>query len=88
MVALVRLLLVLLIVQVIAYVGLSFYSRGVRRDKLIAHWEKKGLAGDREAFVRRGLEKYDNSFRRKLILGVFVVPWVGIAALIYIVNFM
>ncbi|MBE1283711.1 MAG: hypothetical protein GJ676_10415 [Rhodobacteraceae bacterium] len=89
MIALFRLLLVLLVLQTIAYVGLSLYSRSVRKGKLEAHWEKKdAMKGDKQAFVERGLQRYDQSFRRKLILGVYIVPWVAIVALIYIRNYM
>ncbi|MDX1742585.1 MAG: hypothetical protein R3186_03175 [Ruegeria sp.] len=83
-----RFLVPLLIILTVLYVGVSIYSRWVRRGKLIAHWEKKGLTGDRDAFVRRGLEKYDGSLRRKLILGIYVVPLSLIAILIYVTNFM
>ncbi|MGV6803322.1 MAG: hypothetical protein ACWA49_03880 [Ruegeria sp.] len=83
-----RLFLGLLVVQTIAYFALSVYSRRVRRQKLETWWEEKGKTGNKEAFVERGLHVYDNSFRRKLILGVFIVPWVAIAALIYVVNYM
>ncbi|WP_170589266.1 hypothetical protein [Ruegeria arenilitoris] len=83
-----RLFLGLLVVQTIAYFALSLYSRRVRRQKLETWWEKKGKTGNKEAFVERGLHVYDNSFRRKLILGVYIVPWVAIAALIYVVNYM
>lgn len=89
MIALFRLLVVLFVVQTIAYVGLSFYSRAVRKRKLAEHWERKeAMKGDKEAFVERGLKRYDQSFRRKLILGVYIVPWVAIVAIIYIRNFM
>ncbi|MCA0907805.1 MULTISPECIES: hypothetical protein [Ruegeria] len=88
MIGLLRLLLILLVIQTIAYVGLSFYSRGIRRRKLENWWDEKGKTGNKEAFVERGLHVYDNSFRRKLILGVYIVPWVAIGALIYIVNYM
>ncbi|WP_170405867.1 hypothetical protein [Ruegeria arenilitoris] len=88
MIVAIRFLIPLLIILTVIYVGLSIYSRLVRRRKLIAHWEKKGLTGDRDAFVARGLKKYDNSFRRKLLLGVYVVPLGAIALLIYITNFM
>ncbi|WP_171236354.1 hypothetical protein [Ruegeria sp. HKCCA6837] len=88
MIGLLRLLLILLVVQTIAYVALSFYSRGIRRRKLEDWWDEKGKTGNKEAFVERGLHVYDNSFRRKLILGVYIVPWVAIGALIYIVNYM
>lgn len=88
MFGLLRLLLILLVIQTIAYVALSFYSRGIRRRKLESWWDEKGKSGNKDAFVERGLHVYDNSFRRKLILGVYIVPWVAIGALIYIVNYM
>ncbi|AVO37817.1 hypothetical protein [Pukyongiella litopenaei] len=88
MLALLRLLLLLMIVLSVIYVALSLYSRAMRRRKLETRWRDKGMAGDREAFVRRGLQRYDRSFRRKLILGVYVVPLVTIAVLVYVMNFM
>ena len=88
MIVALRFLVPLLIVLTIIYFAVSIYSRRVRRGKLIAHWKKKGLTGDRDAFVRRGLKKYDGSFRRKLILGIYVVPLGAIAILIYVTNFM
>ncbi len=83
-----RLFLILLVIQTVAYVVLSLYSRNARRRKLESWWDEKGKRGNKQAFVERGLHVYDNSFRRKLILGVYIVPWVAIGALIYIVNYM
>ncbi len=83
-----RLFLILLVIQTVAYVALSLYSRNARRRKLESWWDEKGKRGNKQAFVERGLHVYDNSFRRKLILGVYVVPWVAIGVLIYIVNYM
>ncbi|MFA3916498.1 hypothetical protein [Ruegeria hyattellae] len=88
MIAALRFLIPLLVVLTVVYVCLSLYSRHVRRGKLEARWQEKGMTGDRDAFVRRGLKRYDASFRRKLILGVFVVPLGLIGLLIYITNFM
>ncbi len=88
MLALLRLLFILMIVLSVVYVALSLYSRAMRRRKLETRWEEKGLTGDRDAFIRRGLQRYDRSFRRKLILGVYVVPLVVIAVLVYVMNFM
>ena len=89
MLPMLRLLFVLLIVQTIVYVGLSFYSRQVRRGKLAARWDSKDvLTVDRETFIERGLKKYDNSFRRKLIWGVYIIPFTAIAVLVYVTNFM
>ena len=87
MFALARLLFVGFIVLSIVYVCLSFYSRAVRRGKLQAQWEDEGQSGDRDAFVQQGLEDYDDSLRRKLILGVYVVPAALVALIIYLTNF-
>lgn len=88
MIALLRLNLMLLVVQAIVYVILSIWSRNKRRQKLIAYWEEEGHTGDRDAFVEHGLKDYDSSLRRKLLLGVFIVPQLVIAVLVYIMNFM
>ncbi|MCR9127464.1 MAG: hypothetical protein NXH82_15230 [Rhodobacteraceae bacterium] len=83
-----RLFAMLLIGLTVVYVCLSLYSRSVRRAKLEAEWDAGNGAGDREAHVRSGLERYDGSIRRKLILGVYVVPLSLIGILIYVTNFM
>lgn len=87
MFALARLLVIAFIVLTIVYVGLSFYSRSVRRRKLWEEWDNEGHTGDRDAFVDQGLKDYDNSLRRKLILGVYVVPLVLVAVIVYLTNF-
>lgn len=89
MLAMLRLMFVLLIVLTVIYVVVSIYSRRVRRAKLAARWDQKDiLTVDREIFIERGLKRYDNSIRRKLILGVYVVPLGAIAILVYVSNFM
>jgi Ca2+/Na+ antiporter len=87
MLGLARLVIILLVALTIVYISLSLYSRSVRRRKLEAEWAEEGRTGDRDAFVREGLEDYDGSLRRKLILGVYVVPLALIALIIYLVNF-
>ncbi|QBF33163.1 hypothetical protein [Thalassococcus sp. S3] len=88
MIALGRMVLMLLAFLTVVYVCLSLYSRSVRRKKLEEAWHTEGHSGDKEAFVRAGLEEYDGSIRRKLILGVYVVPITLIGVLIYVTNFM
>ncbi|MEY8827884.1 hypothetical protein AB9K34_05650 [Sedimentitalea sp. XS_ASV28] len=87
MLGLLRLVVILLVAQTIVYVGLSLYSRSVRRQKLIDRWSEMEFPVDKETFVQRGLTRYDNSLRRKLILGVYILPWIAISVLIYVVNF-
>jgi uncharacterized ion transporter superfamily protein YfcC len=89
MLAMLRLMFVLLIVLTVIYVGVSIYSRRVRRARLAARWDAKDvLTVDRETFIERGLKKYDGSFRRKLILGVYIIPFTVIAVLVYVTNYM
>ena len=94
MFALARLLVMGFIVLTIVYVCLSFYSRAVRcaRGKLKAQWileqmDDAAKGGDRDDYIREGLEQYDGSVRRKLILGVYIIPTVLVAVIIYLTNF-
>lgn len=88
MFALARLLVIGFFVLTIIYICLSLYSRSVRRGKLEKEWDEEIREGDRDAFVQEGLEDYDGSLRRKLILGVYVIPVCVVAFIIYATNFM
>ncbi len=85
--ALIRLFVIAFIVLSIVYISVSLYSRAVRRDKLGREWDEDIREGDRAAFVKAGLKEYDGSLRRKLILGVYVIPAVIVATIIYVVNY-
>ncbi|QFT57984.1 hypothetical protein FIU94_04030 [Sulfitobacter sp. THAF37] len=87
MFALMRLVVVGFVVLTVVYVCLSFYSRSVRRSKLRKKWYEGKQLVDRDTFVQRGLERYDGSIRRKLILGVYIVPVVVVGVVIYLTNF-
>jgi Ca2+/Na+ antiporter len=87
MLALGRLIVVGFVALTVIYVSLSYYSRAVRRSKLRRKWDEDIQQGDRDAYVQRGLKIYDRSLRRKLLWGVYVVPIVTIAIVIYLVNF-
>lgn len=88
MLALARLLVFGFLALSVVYVCLSLYSRSVRRDKLEAEWDEEIKTGDREEFVQEGLTDYDGSLRRKLILGVYVIPISIVSFIIYATNFM
>ena len=87
MAALARLLVIGFVVCTVIYISLSLYSRAVRRGKLKEWWEEEGKPGDLDAYIDKGLEDYDGSLRRKLILGVYVVPFLIVTAIIYFTNF-
>ena len=87
MFALARLTVIGLVVLTVIYICLSLYSRSVRRGKLEAEWNREGMTGDRDAWIDKGLRDYDGSLRRKLILGVYIVPVTLVIVLIYFMNF-
>lgn len=87
MFALARLLVIGFVVLTIVYVSLSFYSRSVRRGKLEKEWDEEGMTGDRDQWIEQGLKDYDGSLRRKLILGVYIIPVVLVITMIYLMNF-
>ncbi|WP_370513010.1 hypothetical protein [Oceaniovalibus sp. ACAM 378] len=85
--AIARLGLMGFVILSIIYVLVSIYSRSVRRERLENRWEAEEIGGDREEYVKNGLAEYDSSVRRKLILGVYVVPVIVVGTLIYVINF-
>jgi hypothetical protein len=91
MFALARLVVVGFVVLTIVYICLSLYSRSVRRRKLREEWNEASLAGDPpsdfDTFMDKGMAEYDGSLRKKLILGVYVVPTLLIGLIIYLTNF-
>lgn len=87
MAALARLVIMGFAVLTVIYFSLWFWSRALRRERLETRWAEKGRIGDREAFVRRGLQRYDPSIRRKLLIGVYVVPTLIVAAIVYVTNY-
>ncbi|SDW09270.1 hypothetical protein [Litoreibacter albidus] len=86
--AVLRLSIIAFILMLIVYFFLSAWSRSVRRGKLAEEWDEEVQTGDRDLFIEQGLAEYDTSLRRKLILGVFVVPYLVIGVLVYVVNFL
>lgn len=87
MIGFIRLVVMGFVALTVVYVCLSFYSRSVRRSKLRKKWHDGKQLVDRDTFVQRGLERYDGSIRRKLILGVYVLPMGVVAVIIYLTNF-
>lgn len=71
----------------VVYVLVSLYSASIRREKLEDRWEAEGRPGDRDAYVERGMRAYRKSFRRKLIVLVYVIPIIAVSVLVYLLNF-
>ena len=69
----------------IIYFLVAIYSRSVRREKLEDRWAAEhgdtGDAAERAAYIEKGMAEYDSSIRPKLLLLVYVVPTVLVAAI-------
>ena len=84
----VRLFLLMVVVTTVAYFLVSIFSRSLRTEKLEKRWDRERPEGiSREAYVAEGLKQYDASFRKKLILIIYVIPFAAVAAAIYFTNY-
>lgn len=87
MIGFIRLGIFLLIGLTVLYVLISIYARSLARERLEKRWDAGRGKGSREHFIDLGMKKYERSARRRLLLGVYVVPIVVISTLIYVLNF-
>ncbi|MGB0798809.1 MAG: hypothetical protein ACPGRD_05785 [Planktomarina sp.] len=87
MFAMLRVLGVGFVVLSVIYICLVIYSRSARREKLARWWDESDKSMDKETYVQDGLKRYEGSLRRKLILGVYIVPAVLMVTVIYATNF-
>ena len=85
--ALGKLILVMLVVSSIAYVSLWFYIRAAQSERLERDWEAEGRPGNREVYIREGLDRQTLATRRKLLLGVYVVPILLVTTIVYLTNY-
>lgn len=85
----IRLFVLMFVVLSVIYFLVSIYSRSVRTEKLEKRWDREQPAGiDRATYVANGLKQYDGSFRRRLILLIYVVPYIFVFGAIYVTNYM
>ncbi|MCA8867860.1 MAG: hypothetical protein KDA67_04360 [Rhodobacteraceae bacterium] len=88
MIAGIRLFVIAFVVLSVIYVYLSIRQRWQARNELEAEFDAGGVEGDRDTYIEEGMREYQSSLRRKLILGVYVVPLLVVATLIYVMNYM
>lgn len=83
---------VLFAVLTVIYLALSLYNRWAERRRLAAEFDRRraehgGGAVGREAFVGEGMRAYERSLKRKLLLGVYLIPLGVIALLVVVAQF-
>ncbi len=84
----IRLFLIAFAILTVVYFYLSIRQRWRVRRALEEEFDKDQPGGDRDEFVRQGLVEYETSLRRRLILGVYIIPLIIVATLVYVTNFM
>ncbi|WP_419902230.1 hypothetical protein [Kiloniella sp.] len=88
-----RLVLIFGILTII-YIALSFYYRWDKKRELTAEYDanppKDHNQEDlkQEQYIAEGISKYDQSLKKKLLLGVYIVPLFIVFGLLFIANFM
>lgn len=90
MIGLIRLVIFGFIAMTIVYVAVSVYSRSLRREKLEDEWAEEHPedreSEQRDAYIEKGMEEYQNGLRRKLILLVYIVPTILVFGLLIATN--
>lgn len=86
-----KLLLLAFILITAFYVSLVLYLRSLHRERLEQHWQAQRDRGipepDRDAFVARGMRRYDRSAWRRTLLLIYIVPVPVIVGLVWYVNY-
>ncbi len=87
-----RILLLGFVVLSAIYVYLSIRGRWRAKMALEAEFaardEPDNSEAARDKFVAEGLQAYRHSLRRKLILGVYIVPFLIVITMVYVTNYM
>lgn len=89
MIGFLRAIVIWAVVGAVAYFVLRIYARSLRREALEKEWDAAphGDAAARETFIDKGMAEYEGSLRNRLLLIIFVLPFIAIAVLLYLVNY-
>ena len=92
MLAFLRLIGMVLVIELIFYALLTAYLRSTRREALEDEWDRRhpdrtGDSPERREFVRRSMIGFRRTLHARLALLVLVLPVVAIAAIIVLVNY-
>jgi hypothetical protein len=86
MVALLRFLIVLAVVQTVVFLIVTTSMRSRYRSRAEAEWDADDREGDRDAWVDDEVEAHMDYWRRPLLWLIYLVPLAAITAFIYINN--
>ena len=92
MIAFLRLIGMVLVVELVFYALIWIYIRSLRREELEKEWDRRhperaGPSPERAEFVRRSMVGFSKTLRARLVGLVLVLPVVAIVVIIVIVNY-
>lgn len=89
MIGFLRAILIWAVVGAVAYFILRIYARSLRREALEKEWDASPQGDDaaRKAFIEKGMADYEGSLRNRLLVIIFVLPFIVIALLLYLMNY-
>ena len=90
--AIIRLAAIVIAIEALFYVLISYYLRSLRREWLEKEWaerhpDRPGDSPERDEFVRRSMHDYHRSLKARLVGLVFVLPTLAIIVIVYFVNY-
>ena len=71
----------------VVYWLVSVYSRSVRRERLEREFDAGGVAGERDDYIKAGMDHYEHGLRKRLIVLVYIIPAAMVAATVWFINY-
>lgn len=87
MFAVLRLFALLFAVLSLLYMIMSFMLRQIALKEAREEWEALDARINWETYLERQMKVHNRSMKRKLIVGVYILPTALVASLVYFVNF-
>ena len=71
----------------VVYWLVSVYSRSVRRERLEREFDAGAVAGERDDYIKAGMDHYEHGLRKRLIVLVYIIPAAMVAATVWFINY-
>ncbi|HID67893.1 MAG TPA: hypothetical protein EYP31_06475 [Roseibacterium sp.] len=81
-----RVAIVMMVGLSVVYICMFFYLRSGARMRLEEDWVNQGRPGEREAWVEQRIAPVASRIRLWLVLGVYVIPVIGLTAFVWLSN--
>ena len=81
-----RIAIVMMVGLSVVYVCMFFYLRSGARMRLEEDWANEGSPGDRETWIDERIGAAASRIRVWLVIGVYVIPLLGLIAFVWLSN--